>query len=210
MRRFEKVPDELPDDLVVVDDEDPVPRRHAAVVTPSCVDARSRYPAISARKLARGHRLGDEAVAARPRGLFRILLHRLGRERHDRHGAGRLAGLEDPRRLQPVHAGQGDVHEDEIGLRDPASDKPVLRGRAWTTSYPSRSRSITMRFMMIWSSSMTRILFIGCIYSMHQGFFKCQRNLATGPGRHSETLDARCRRRYLESGAKNEENPCGR
>ena len=64
-------------------------------------------------------RLGDVTVAAGLHGLLLVAFHGEGGQRHDDHVPGSFVGLELAGQRQAVHAGQGDVHQDQVRQRSP-------------------------------------------------------------------------------------------
>src|SRR5256885_8022494 len=60
-------------------------------------------------------RLGDERVAAGIHRALGVAGERVAREGDDGDGPGAIVGLEPPRRLPAVEAGQREVHDDQIG-----------------------------------------------------------------------------------------------
>src|SRR6266550_7101340 len=71
-------------------------------------------------------RLGDITITPGRGDALLVAFHRQGSESNYRNGAGRMVGLELRGGLEAVHAGQLDVHQDQVGLHVASQRQPVL------------------------------------------------------------------------------------
>ena len=60
-------------------------------------------------------RLGDEGIAPRLAGAFRVPRQRVTRQRDDRNVLASVRHLQPPGGFPPVHLGQREVHQDDVG-----------------------------------------------------------------------------------------------
>src|SRR6267143_1994659 len=83
-------------------------------------------------------RLGDITITPGRADSVLVAFHRQGSESNYRNGAGRMVSLELRGGLEAVHAGQLDVHQDQVGLQVASQRQPGLGVRGAHYGVPRR------------------------------------------------------------------------